>query len=66
MVKVTLGGVFAFTHPSYAATKDANVVFLELLIYIVPDQTSSDRGCTRSSVVGHLRKPFGVYLDPLC
>ena len=66
MVKVTSAGVLTFTHPSDAATKNGNVVFLELLIYFVPGQTSSDRGCTRNSVVGYLRKLFGIYLYPLC
>jgi hypothetical protein len=58
--------VIALTHPRYAATKNSNVVFLELLIHIVPDQTSPDRGGTGISVVGHLRKLPGVYMDSLC
>jgi hypothetical protein len=47
-------------------TKNVHVMFLELLVYVVPDQSGPDHSSTRSCVVGHLGELSGVYLDSLC
>ena len=53
------------THPGHATTDNANVVFLESFVHVVPDQSAPDDDGARSFVVGHLGKLSGVDMDSL-
>ena len=54
-----------FAHPSYAATDNGNIVFLESFVDGIPDQATPDHDSAGSCIVGHLGKPSGVDLDSL-
>jgi len=54
------------THPGYPPTKNADVVVLESLIYILPDQASPDYGSARCRIVCHLGELSGVDMNSLC
>jgi len=59
-------GFAAPTHPSRTPTNNGNVVFLESLIYGVPDQATSDHDGARCWIIGYLRELSGVDLYSFC
>ena len=64
-VKNTTADGTVSAHPSYAATKNANPVFSESLVYGVLDQASADYDSAASRIVGHLGNFSGVNMDSL-